>query len=526
MMRVCPAVGQSVKAHILGPALALSASSLVQDLALDSLLDLLQQMVVSGAVEHKELLRALNGRLEDKVGRHGIYALAQCIARATSSGTVDDAKAVLVDVVSTLDSLETPSDDALLRKVQASLLIPGDVGRTTDLSSLDGLADRLKSIYLSYFESPSDDLKQAAAYSLGNAAVGSQAAFLPLIVGKLDEDNKKQQYLLLSALREFVQSSSRLSGGESIAASLSVILPQLSKHCGDAEESVRSMVAECMGSLAAARADAVLAQLVEIQKTHDAIDAPGGIVAEGDVTSETNARVCWTVATAIKIGISGKMDQHVLLSHMPTFVQLVKKEELHVRQAALMMVCSAVHHMPQVVSSLFKDTISPTLLEVSTLKMQRTVDLGPFKHKVDDALPLRKAGLSVYTACLEKMPTAIEISEFMPVLAAALADVEDIQLQAHQLLMSMCTRYPIHVISSIDSFVDPLEKTANKKAGQKTGTELDRLNDWIKSALRVMVAIGKIDGARNSRKFVDFEERVKGNSKFATILESIGDERH
>ena len=114
---------------------------------------------------------------------------------------------------------------------------------------MDGVADRLQTIYMGYFESPSEDLKYAAAYALGRAAVGSQSVFLPAIVDALEKNNQKKQYLLLSALRGFIQSSYQQSGGEGIANSLPVILPHLKKHCSDAEEGVRTMVAECLGSL-------------------------------------------------------------------------------------------------------------------------------------------------------------------------------------------------------------------------------------------------------------------------------------
>ena len=142
-----------------------------------------------------------------------------------------------------------------------------------------------------------------------------------------------------------------------------------------------------------------------------------------------------------------------------------------------------------------QEHILPSLYELANLKMKRVVDMGPFKHTVDDALPLRKAALSIFATCLEKCPSSLDISAFMPVLATALGDVEDVQLQAHQIVISMCSRHPVAIAASVESFVEPLEKTMNKKKGQKTGTELERLNDWIKSAVRVMVVLSGVDGA-------------------------------
>jgi hypothetical protein len=58
----------------------------------------------------------------------------------------------------------------------------------------------------------------------------------------------------------------------------------------------------------------------------------------------------------------------------------------------------------------------------------------------------------------------------------------------------MCQHHPEYLVMAADSFVEPLEKTINKKVGSKTGTELERANEWIKSGLRTTVALSKIEG--------------------------------
>ncbi len=123
--------------------------------------------------------------------------------------------------------------------------------------------------------------------------------------------------------------------------------------------------------------------------------------------------------------------------------------------------------------------------------MERSIDLGPFKEKVDDALSLRKVALSIFSSCLEKCPSNIEITKFMPVLAAALGDVEDVQLQAHQIVISLCSQYPQDVFAAVETFVQPLEKTTKKKFSKKTGTELERANEWVKSAVRVAFVLSR-----------------------------------
>lgn len=528
-LKICPSSGTSVKDHLLAKVLVLSSSPLLQDLALDSLLAHLEQVVISNAVEFSELLGLLRGRLEQaSSSKHAIYNLAQCIAVITAATHAENRQGVVTECLETLGNCPTPSDEADLKKVQLALLISGDLGRMIDLGTVSAdVPEKLNKIYMGYFESPSEDLKNASSFALGRAAVGSQSVFLPAIVDSLEENNsEKKQYLLLSALRGFIKSSYQQSGGEGIASNLPVIMPHLENHAPDEKEGIRSMVAECLGSLTCMQPTAMSKKLCKMAEDHSSIVVTDKkIVDPEDSVSKKNSLVCWTVATSIKHAIAGKADPAELAPFVPQFLKLIQHEELGARNAALLMVYSAVHHMPQLVADAMKDQIAPILYEVATLQLKRKIDLGPFSHTVDDALPLRKAALSIFATCLENLPRSFDIAAFMPVLAATLKDVEDIQLQAHQIVITMSFRQPTYVVAAVESFVEPLEKTLFKKQGTKTGTELERLIEWKKSALRAMVALSRVEGTMNSRKFAEFVERTRANSKFRSALDAIDEER-
>ncbi len=79
----------------------------------------------------------------------------------------------------------------------------------------------------------------------------------------------------------------------------------------------------------------------------------------------------------------------------------------------------------------------------------------------------------------------------MTVLARALGDVEDVQLQAHQILISLCSQHSQEISVAVDTFVDPLAKTIGKKFGKKTGTELERAQEWVKSAVKVAYVLSR-----------------------------------
>mmetsp|Transcript_28913 Transcript_28913/g.78333 ORF Transcript_28913/g.78333 Transcript_28913/m.78333 type:complete len:1439 (+) Transcript_28913:233-4549(+) len=533
-LKICPDCGKRVQDDLLPNVLTLSSSPFLQDLALESLLGFLEQVVISNAVEFTDLLGMLRGRLGQASGsKHAVYNLAQCIAVISKATSPDNLKGVVIDSLKTLENSPTPTvrekniDE--IKKIQFALLVLGDIGRMVDLGSVSAdVPEKLKTLYMGYFESESEELKNASSYALGQAAVGTQSVFLPAIVDSLEESNNsdKKQYLLLSALRSFIKSSYQQSGGEDIASNLPVIMPHLTTHASDSKEGVRSMVAECLGSLTCIQPTAMLEQLCKMAEDHSAIVVnESGAVDPQDAISKKNAFVCSTVAVSIKLAIAGKADASQLLAFVPRFLKLLDHKELGVRNATLLMIYSAVHHMPQLVSGVMKDQIMPELYEVATFKLKRKIDLGPFSHTVDDALPLRKAALSIFATCIENLPRSLDITAFMPVLAATLKDVEDIQLQAHQIVITMCVRQPNAVVAAVESFVEPLEKTLFKKQGTKTGTELERLIEWKKSSLRAMVALSRVEGTMNNKKFADFVQRTQSNANFLSALEAIADER-
>jgi hypothetical protein len=169
-LKVCPSCGPAVKEHVLPNALVLSVSPLLQDLALDSLLALLEQIVVCNAVDFHDLLSMLRGKLEQaSSSKHAIYNLGKCIAVITSVASPENCLGVINETLASLEGSRVPEDTPALKQVQLALLVSGDLGRIIDLSTIPGVTDKLQTIYMGYFESSSEDLKYAAAYALGRA---------------------------------------------------------------------------------------------------------------------------------------------------------------------------------------------------------------------------------------------------------------------------------------------------------------------------------------------------------------------
>jgi cullin-associated NEDD8-dissociated protein 1 len=127
------------------------------------------------------------------------------------------------------------------------LLCLGEIGRRRDLSA----HANIEVVVIGSFQSPSEEIKAAASYALGNIAVGNLAQYLPFILNEIDRQ-AKLQYLLLHSLKEVIARQS-LNGEGKVDlrdADVQKILSLLFTHCESEEEGVRNVVAECLGKLA------------------------------------------------------------------------------------------------------------------------------------------------------------------------------------------------------------------------------------------------------------------------------------
>ena len=115
---------------------------------------------------------------------------------------------------------------------------------------------------------------------------------------------------------------------------------------------------------------------------------------------------------------------------------------------------AAAHHHPGLVAPRL-DFVVPRLATLAALVLKRVVDLGPFKHTVDDGLPLRKAALTVVGTLVDTKHA--DAKAFVPVVAAALGDKsEDVAMMAHMLLAKLCAAEPAECDAHADAILEPL----------------------------------------------------------------------
>jgi cullin-associated NEDD8-dissociated protein 1 len=362
VVKIKPSTGLLLRSSILPQALNLAASPLLQDLALDSLLELFEAMIIADIVSVQEMRAAALDRLpkgnDALASKSAIVNLAKCIAVTTCAA----AESVRTETVSTLiQSLEGMDSNILL--LQLSLLTSGEIGQRLDLNQLSGsVAVQLRTLYIRYLDDSNEEIRTAAAYALGRAAVGSKEVFLPPIIEAFESSSQKKQYLLLSSLQEVVKCHQK--NHQDLSTSVSVIVPHLVQHFSAKEEGVRKMVADCIGSLCCLQPKEILPLLETLTVAHAGKHVKAD--ADSDVASE-DSLICWTIATSVKNAVSNKVPVLEMQPAMPTFLTLLQEEDLSAKLAALIMVYATVHHMPELLTTLMKDRILPSLQEVSSV---------------------------------------------------------------------------------------------------------------------------------------------------------------
>jgi len=308
------------------------------------------------------------------------------------------------------------------------LLTIGEIGRHFDLSTIQVLPQTI----IECFGATSEDVKAAASHALGAVSVGSLQTYLPLILNEI-EVQPKRQYLLLHSLKEVISSLSvSPSGLAQLLPSVPSIWSQLFKHCECSEEGSRNVVAECLGKLVLVNPDELLPQLQQALRSESA-------------TMRT------VVVSSVKFTISDQPQpiDALLKQNIGEFLFALRDPEPQVRRVALVAFNSAVHNKPSLVRDLLP-TLLPWLYSETKVKSEliREVEMGPFKHTVDDGLDIRKAAFECMYTLLEQGLDRVDVMQFLDHVQAGLCDHYDIKMLTYLMTARLAILCPDKVLLS------------------------------------------------------------------------------
>jgi cullin-associated NEDD8-dissociated protein 1 len=525
LSRAPAAAAPACAAKALPPALALLPSPLVQGAALAALRRFFCALATpaaaaAGAPPFPKLLQALldagKAATAPGAGKHAAAAVAACVgaacAGAGGSAAADTAARLL-------DTLRAPGGAAAAGPVP--LLCLGDIGRRTDLSAMSpNVADTL----MAAFDAPGagEDIKDAAAAALGGVATGNTGVYLPLIAVQLREP--KAQYALLRALRVALTPrgerdsagagaalAAAASAGEDasgaadasappVAAALSgaameAVLATLFAHADAEDEAARAAVSECLGCAVVTHPSAAVPAL------RARLGAPSPLLRAVALHGARCALMERPSAAAAALSSQpGVLDE---------LLAALRDGEHGVRHAAVQLLSAAAHYAPPLVRPRLGGAL-PALLDTTAPRPElvRTVDLGPFKHIVDDGLELRKASFECLGVLLDDgcAAEAEPKDGIAAAVAAGAGDHYDVKMGAHAVCVKLAAVAPGAALGALDALAAALEKTLQVKLkADAVKQESDRHEDMLRSALRAVDALARTPGA-------------DANARFATLM--------
>jgi len=491
-----------IQKSILPEVLKLAESPLLQGAALAAMLDFFRALVGAGVpgLSHSDMLALLvNPILTQKgsaIHKQGRANIAKCAASLVSHS---QAEAIVV-VKQFMQQLNTPGLPDY--SMTFSLLAIGETGRGADLSQVPDL----KTAILAAFNHSSEEVKSAASYALGNIALGNLKEYLPFILHEI-QTQPRRQYLLLHSLKEVISAqSSSPSGIQTLSSYVPSIWDQLYRHTECTEEGTRNVVAECLGKLCLMSPAALLPKL------------------KASLTSQS-ALMRTTVVTAMKFTISDQpqpIDQ-LLRAEIGHFLTTLRDPDLNVRRVALVAFNSAAHNKPSLIRDLLREVLPQLYNETQKRKeLIREVEMGPFKHEVDDGLDLRKAAFECMYTLLDTCVDRLDIFEFLSHVQDGLKDHYDIKMLTYLMVARVSQLCPGAVLQKLDRLVEPLKLTCTTKVkANSVKQEYEKQDELKRSAMRAVAALLSIPGADKHPQLNEFVTQIKSTPDLASLFESI-----
>ncbi|NWX88014.1 CAND1 protein, partial [Nothoprocta pentlandii] len=498
LAKVCPSSISKMSGSILMETFQLVHSPLLQGGALGALIAFFQALVLTkaAATGYSELMKHLTAPVyaagpSAPLHKQAYHSVAKCVA-ALSSACPKEAPGIVSQFI---QDVKSPKSSCAV-KVLAFLSL-AEMGRTTNL----GAQRELRTVILEAFGSPNEEVKSAASYALGNVSVGCPREYLPFVLREIGSQPKRQ-YLLLHSLKEVIGASPP----DGLQPYVEDIWALLFRHCECAEEGTRNVVAECLGKLALVNPAELLPRLRK-QLT----------------AGSPHARS--TVVTAVKFTITDQPQpiDALLKGCIGDFLKTLQDPDLNVRRVALALFNSAAHNKPSLIRDLLS-AVLPSLYKETKVRREliREVEMGPFKHTVDDGLDVRKAAFECMYTLLESCLDRLDIYEYLNHVEDGLKDHYDIRMLTFIMLARLSTLCPSAVLQRLERLIEPLRATCSTKV--KAGSvkqEFEKQDELKRSAMRAVAALLTIPEVEKSPVMAEFSSQIRSNPEMASLFESI-----
>ncbi|KRY86864.1 Cullin-associated Nedd8-dissociated protein 1 [Trichinella pseudospiralis] len=401
------------------------------------------------------------------------------------------------------DSSNCPDVGGNEQARQFSLLTLGEIGALCSMA-LNDL--NVEGIVMNAFENPDERVKEAASQALGRVGTGNLARYLPFIIQQIQQSTK-QQYLFMLSLLEIINHFVSTKSPEPLQQYVEFIWNVLLNHAECNEEAVRNVIAECLGKLCLLQPANLLPQL------------------RSNLSISTNINVRNTLTSSIKYTMSDQMPgiDEYLKDCIGDFFQMLKDSDLNIRRIAFLTFNSFVHNKPELMRDHLSNLLPIIYSETAVRKeLIREVDMGPFKHVMDDGLHLRKAAFECMYTLLDNCFDCLDVFEFLNHVVQGLKDHYDIKILTFLIVIRLTTLCPNELLQRLINIVEPLKQVCLTKLKTNSVKQEYELQDELKrSALRAVIAIQNLPTAGKHPVVVELMNIINQTPELLNLYENV-----
>ncbi|KAI2623095.1 TIP120-domain-containing protein [Hypoxylon sp. NC1633] len=431
----------------------------ISGLALESLVVLVTNIGQTG--QGKPLMEGALG-----VGVAGDPAV---IGKVTGALFVASGGKVGVKVENFIDELNkssklTPPDTA---RQSLALAILGEIGLRLGAESL-----LQPNIFLKQFHEEPDKVSVSAAVALGRAGAGNVPVFLPKILTAIKKPGN-QQYLLLQSIREIlhqvIASSTDISSYEDEIWQLLFSASRIDDN--------RAICAECIGRLAIMEPKTYIPKLQELLKDPSPVFRGVAVQALRYTLPDSDESFDLMLKTVL----------------VDMLLTVLSDKDREIRRLSMTALNSAAHNKPDLILPHLGELI-PYVMTESVIKPEliREVQMGPFKHLVDDGLEVRKSAYETLYALMETAFSRVSSLEFYDRVIAGLDDDNDIRSLCNLMLSKLIVIDSEETTRRLDSIAESYRKTLSTKLRDgAVKQEVEKQEEAIKSVLRVSLLLAE-----------------------------------
>ncbi|KAK0257330.1 hypothetical protein B0A54_07272 [Friedmanniomyces endolithicus] len=434
-------------------SICLVVTSSVSGTALDALIACVEAIGRAGAGQH--LMKALLDV--------GVKGQTDVTGQVIGTLLVAGGSNIGVRVQDFVKELQTQQDEA---KKCLALSVLGEA------SLHMGTSGTLKpESFTPYFADSSDKVKLSAAVALGRAGAGNVKVYLPSIISMLGQGT---QYLLLHSVKELLQHSN----AEEDIKPYAQTLWQNIISSGQAEDN-KVVGAECIGRLAIINPAAYLPQLQTFLQNPNPTIRGMVISALRYVFSDTDE----------------SYDGNLRATMIPMLGTMLSDTDLDNQRLSLTTFNSALHNKPDLVLPHLQDVL-PYAIQATVIRPElvREVQMGPFKHKVDDGLEMRISAYETLYALLDTPASRqrLDISAFYDRILAGVTDEHEIKILCCLVLSKLLVITPAESTRRLDVLAQHFRAVlAFKPKENAVKQELEKLAEEQKAVVKVSVGFNK-----------------------------------